>query len=236
MKIRENFPRNKEEALSFDVNIRDSNGVFKVFEYEDPSSLASLEKTIKEANEFLVKNGYEPISPIEFIKNDFDYKSSDEVVSFSRHGYLESFVLFIERDNYLNLDNDTILLLKDFFQQLKIKTTGYEPARSLNGILEEISDLPKRPNHNVFVSFEYENSTYDIAFSDYKIEFSNNVEDFETDENGNESNFEGFQANCYSFDFNGYTDVKGSFDQFREELLNALKNVTVTDISISDEE
>jgi hypothetical protein len=236
MKLRDHFPTTKKEAKNFNVELRDADGVFKIFELDDASTLASIEKTIIGANEFLKTNGYAAISPIEFIKNDFVYESEKEVVSFSKHGYLEAFVLFIEREVYTNLNNDSIRLIKDFFQQLKIKTTGYEPARFLNGVLEEINNLPKRPYRNVFVSFEHDYSTYDIAFSDYKIEFSNYVEEFETDENGNKSNFESFQANCYFFEFSGHTDVNGTFDQFREELLYALKKVIVTNISISDEE
>lgn len=235
MKLRDNFPETKEEAKNFDVEIRDE-GVFKIFELDDSSSLASIEKMINEANEFLAKNGYKPIPPIEFIKNDFSYESEDEIVSLDKHGYLEEFVLFIERENYINLYNDTMLFLQDFFQKLKTKTTGYEHGRNLNEVLKEISDLPKQPNQNVFVSFEHEYSTFDIAFSDYKIELSKYVQDFEIDEEGNKSNSESIQSHCYSFEFVGSTDVNGDFNQFREELLYALKNVKATDISISDEE
>ncbi|MCK0190455.1 hypothetical protein [Arenibacter sp. F20364] len=236
MMLRDNFPTTKEDAKSFDVEIRDEIGVFKVFELEDSSSLASLEKTIIKVNEFLVKNGFDSISPIEFIKNDFNYESEDERVSLSKHGYLEEFVLFIERENYINLNKDTVFLLNEFFKNLKMKAIGYSPARNLNTVLKEISELPVRPKQNAFVSLEYDNSTYHIAFSDYKIEFSNYVQNFDTDENGNKSNFESYEASCFSYGFNGQTDVIGDYDQFREELLFALNKVNVTDISISEEE
>tara|TARA_R110002050_G_scaffold257504_1_gene396683 strand:- start:306 stop:1016 length:711 start_codon:yes stop_codon:yes gene_type:complete len=236
MRLRDNFPTTKEEAKSFDVKIRDEVGVFKEFKLEDSSSLASLEITIIKVNEFLVKNGFDSISPIEFIKNDFSYESADEIVSLSKHGYFEEFVLFIERENYINLNKDTVLILKEFFQDLKIKAIGYSPTQNLKTVLEEINKLPKKPKQNAFVSFDYEYSSYEIAFSDYKIEFSKYVQNFETDEDGQKSNFESYEASCFSFVFNGQTDVIGDFDQFRGELLFALKQVKVTEISISDEE
>ncbi|WP_339655342.1 hypothetical protein [uncultured Maribacter sp.] len=236
MRLRDNFPRTKDEANSFYVEIRDEVGVFKVFEIDDFSSLTSLEKTINNVNEFLVKNGFDSISSIEFIKNDFSYESVDEIVSLSKHGYLEEFVLFIERENYVNLNKDTVLLLNEFFKNLKVKAIGYSPARNLNAVLEAINVLPEKPKQNAFVSFEYEHSAFQIAFSDYKMEFSKYIQNFDTDENGNKSNFESYEAYLFSYEFSGHTDVNGDFDQFREELLLALKNVEVAGISISDEE
>lgn len=126
------------------------------------------------------------------------------------------------KDKYENLNNDAISLLREFFQNLKMKAIGYSPARHLHKVLEEIDELPKQPKQNTFVSFKHENNTYYLAFSDYKIELSKYVEDFE--------------AYRFSYEFSGYTDVVGDFDQFREELLYALKYVNVTEISISDEE
>lgn len=236
MRLRDNFPNTKEDTRSFDVEFRDEVGVFKIFQTEDNHSLAAVEKMIYRVNEFLSENGYNSISPIEFVKNDFNYKSDDEIVSLSKHGYLEEFVLFIERENYINLNNDTIVLLQEFFKNLKVKAIGYSPARNLNAVLEEIKALPKKPKQNAFASFEYEYSTYHIAFSDYKIEFSKYIQNFDTDDNGNKSNFESYEAYLFSYELSGYTDVTGDFNQFREELLYALKNVAVTDISISDEE
>ncbi|WP_282118178.1 hypothetical protein [Maribacter aquivivus] len=236
MRLRDNFPITKEEAKSFDVEFRDEVGVFKIFQTEDNHSLAAVEKMIYHVNEFLSENDYNSISPIEFIKNDFSYDSDDEIVSLSKHGYLEEFVLFIERENYINLNKDIIFLIKEFFQNLKAKTKGYSPARNLSTVLEEINALPKKPKQNAFVSFEYDHSTFQIAFSDYKIEFSKYIQNFDTDENGNKSNFESYEAYLFSYEFSGYSDVKGDYDQFREELLFALKHVKVTEISISDEE
>ncbi|EDM44954.1 hypothetical protein SCB49_02499 [unidentified eubacterium SCB49] len=225
MKLRDNFPTTKEDSKSFDVEFRDEVGVFKVFQSEDNHSLSAIEKMIDQVNTFLKKNGYDSISPIEFVKNDFSYESDDEIVSLSKDGYLEEFVLFIERENYINLNKDTIVLLQEFFKNLKSKAIGYSPARHLHTVLEEINALPRQPKQNTFIAFEQENDTYYVAFSSYKMEFSKYVDDFES-----------YEAYRFSYEFSGYTDVVGNFDQFREELLNALNNVKVTDISISDEE
>jgi len=143
MTLRKNFPTTKEDAIKQDVVCRDKVNVFKIFQLEDNHSLSAIEKMILQVNAFLAKNGYDSISPIEFVNNDFYYESTDEIVSLSQHGYLEEFVLSIERENYTNLDNDTIILLKEFFQNLKTKAIGYSPARHLHTVLEEINTLPK---------------------------------------------------------------------------------------------
>lgn len=225
MRLRDNFPITKEDATKQGVEFRDEVGVFKIFQPKDNHSLSALEKMIQQVNAFLTKNGYDSIRPIEFVKNDFYYESTDEIVSLSPHGYLEEFVLFIEREKYINLNKDTVVFLQEFFKNLKNKTVGYSQARHLDGVLEQINALPKQPNQNTFVSFEQENDTYYVAFSDYKIEFSKYVDDVES-----------YEAYRYSYEFIGYTDVIGDFDQFREELLSALEQVKVDEISISDEE
>lgn len=225
MTLRQNFPTTKEDAIKQGVVFRDEVGVFKIFQPEDNHSLSAIEKMLQQVNAFLAKNGYDSISPKEFVKNDFYYESTDEIVSLSPHGYLEEFVLFIERENYINLNKDTVIFLQEFFKNLKNKTVGYSSARHLDGVLEQINALPKKSNQNTFVSFEQENDTYYVAFSNYKIEFSKYVDDSES-----------YEACRFSYDFIGNTDNIGSFDQFREEVLHALEQVKVTKISISDEE
>lgn len=225
MRLRDNFPITKEDAIKQGVEFLDEVSVFKIFQPEDNQSLSAIEKMIHQVNVFLTENGYDSISPLEFVKNDFYYESTDEIVTLSQHGYLEEFVLFIERENYINLNKDTIVFLQEFFKNLKNKTVGYSQARHLDGVLEQINALPKQPNQNAFVSFEQENDTYYVAFSNYKIEFSKDVNDFES-----------YEAYRFSYEFSGYTDVVGDSDQFREELLSALEQVNVDEISISDEE
>jgi hypothetical protein len=97
-KLRNNFPTTIEEAQDFDVEIRDEKGVFKIFVPNDVTSLNSIKDSVNEVNIFLIKNGYDIISIKQFIENDFDYESSNDIVSLSKHGYLQSFVLFIEKE------------------------------------------------------------------------------------------------------------------------------------------
>lgn len=237
MKLRDNFPETEEQAKAFDVVLRDSIGVFKIFKIEDPTSLTSLDKTLQNINHFLENNGYDTISAVDFIKNDFEYESENSAISLSPHGYdANKLVLHIERENYINLHSETIQFIKSFFQELKTKTVGYEPARRINEINTKAKVLPKRPSQNLFVSFEYDHCTYSIAFSNDKIELDCYVRTFETDNKGNKYNFESYQSHNYYFGFDGDTEIEGDFDQFREDLLYALKNVKVTEIFISDEE
>jgi hypothetical protein len=97
-KLRDNFPTTKKEAENFDVEIRDAKGIFKIFEPKDATSLESIKDSINEVNNFLIKNGYDIVSVQKFIDNDYNYESSNNIVSLSKHGFLESFVLFIEKE------------------------------------------------------------------------------------------------------------------------------------------
>jgi hypothetical protein len=93
MRLRDHFPNNSYEAKAFDVEIRDSLGVFKIFEEKE-----SMEVTVADVNSFLIKNGYDQISILKFIENEFSYNSEDGIVSLGLHGYIEALVLFIESE------------------------------------------------------------------------------------------------------------------------------------------
>jgi hypothetical protein len=240
MKLRENFPKTKQEAKNFNVEFEHLNTVFKVFIPDDPSTLTSLEKTIIEINDFLVKNGYEAISPIEFIKNDFYYESEDEIVSISKHGYLEGLVLFIEKDiisgQYSNLDSDTIQLLKDFFNELGLKLKDKDDLELVAKADKAIRELPNIPKENIFVNFEHNNQLFSVSLADYKIEFDCHLQDYYEDENGNKSSFEQIQQYCFKYELEGYTDVVGGFNQSRAELFQAIENTEISNIYLSEEE
>lgn len=93
MRLRDSFPKSKEEAKVFDVEIRDELSVFKIFDTRE-----TMEATVDDVNTFLEKNGYNQINIPKFIENEYRYESEDEIVSLSPHGYLEALVLFIERE------------------------------------------------------------------------------------------------------------------------------------------
>lgn len=104
---------------------------------------------------------------------------------------------------YNNIPNDVIRLLKDFFEELKSNNLKQSAQRTLKTVEADLSNLPKTPINNVFVSFQYENKSYDIALSDYKVEISNYVTDFES-----------YQAYRFLYEIEGYTDIIGDFDSF----------------------
>lgn len=240
MKLKDYFPQTEKEAEKFDVVLQDKSTVFKIFKPENNSTLAAIEKTVNEVNTFLEKNGFKTISVIDFVKNDFNYESEDEVVSLSKHGYLEEFVLFVSdssfRKYYANLGNDVLNLFKAFFTELNSKIKDKNKLQIISKALAFAKVLPKTPTENVFVNFEYEHQLFEVILSDYKIEFNCSVQDFFEDENGNKSSFETTQKYCFTYEIDGYTDIVGSFDEFRDELLYALKNVPVSNIYFCDEE
>lgn len=242
MRLRDNFPKTKEQAKTFNVELDHANCIFKIFDINDSSSLTSIDNTMKNVNQFLADNGYEPISVIDFIKNDFNYESEDEIVSLSRHGYLEKFVLFISNENdtkvseFLNIDNDIKNLLKEFFTELGFKLKNKPDLKIVAKAHQAIDKLPEIPSENVFVNFEYENQIFYISISDYKIELVCYLQDYYEDEEGNKSDFEQIQQYCFKYELEGYTVKVGGFDEFSFELLHALKNVEVKGINFSEEE
>lgn len=137
---------------------------------------------------------------------------------------------------YNNIPNEVIRLLKDFFELVKSKDLKKSARKALSNIDADLNNLPQRPKNNVFVSFQYESKSYDIAFSDYKIELSNYVNySYDSDDHSTSSS-ESVQANCHRYEVAGYTDVIGDFDQFRSELLQDLEQVDIQGINIMDEE
>lgn len=96
--LRFNFPDSKDDAKKYGVEFSNNDTVFKVFNHN-----LNIDQTVKDVNDFLVKNGYEQVPIKEFINNDYSFESSDEILSLGKHGYIEALVLFISRES------DTIL-------------------------------------------------------------------------------------------------------------------------------
>ncbi len=238
MKLRDNFPSSKEEAKIFDVEILDKSMIFKVFDSED--SLEGFKITVEKVNNFLLTNGYELINISKFIEDDCSYDSADELVSLSKHGYISALVLFItdenysmEKDKFTNIGRDVIALLKEC---LEIIANKLDTDTFLKQALIDVSNLPNKPEQNIFISFKVNHQTFYISLSDSKVEFHCNSEDFYEDENGKKSDFETIEQYRFLYEIGGCTDLVGSFDWFREELLAALKNVSADEISISEDE
>lgn len=136
----------------------------------------------------------------------------------------------MEDATFKNVDNNVIKLLTEFFNALKLKTVGYAPARFLGETLFDLDNFPKVPKKNTVVSFKYENTNYTIVYSNYKIELS----DYTTVNEGN--GYDAFQSYNFGYDTEQKINHDGDLDTFRLLLLDALNNVAVTDISISEEE
>jgi hypothetical protein len=99
MKLRDNFPKTKEEAKILDVEISDKSMIFKVFDSED--SLEGFKSSVEVVNDFLLNNAYDSINISKFIEDDFSYESENNLVSLSKHGYVSALVLFITDENYM---------------------------------------------------------------------------------------------------------------------------------------
>lgn len=137
---------------------------------------------------------------------------------------------------YKNVYDDVIALLRDFFSDLQLKTLNKTGTEIITKASVAIRDFPNVPKENVYVSFDYEHNNYYIEFSENKIELTNYVEDWLEDENGKKHDFSSTQEYNFSFEIEGYSDSQGNIDQFSIKLLDALKNVEVSEINISDEE
>jgi hypothetical protein len=142
----------------------------------------------------------------------------------------------MKREKFDNIGADEIHLLKDFFIELGFKIKDKDDLQIIAKANKAIRELPKVPSENVFVNFEFENQLFNVSLSDYKIEFDCYLQEYYEDENGNKSDFEQIQQYCFKYQIDGYIDAIGGFDQFRAELFQALENVDISDIYISEEE
>lgn len=140
------------------------------------------------------------------------------------------------KEQYTNVDSDIISLLIEFFETLKIKATGYAPARYLSKTITNLKNNPLQPEQNVFVSFEYDESVYYVTYSDYKIELTDFVTDYYEDEDGNKSDYNQIQQYIFRYEKEGYIEVNGNIDEFKLLLIKALNNANIQKIDISDEE
>jgi hypothetical protein len=137
------------------------------------------------------------------------------------------------KGKFTNIGKDETSLLKECFELI---STKLDKNKFLKQALIDVDNLPNKPAQNIFINFKINYQTFYISLSDYKIEFSCYREDFYEDENGKKMDFETFQAYRFLYEIEGYRDIVDSFDMFRIELLEALKNVSADEISISDEE
>ena len=135
-----------------------------------------------------------------------------------------------------NLNNDTIQLLKDFFETLLSRINNQDDIEFIKTTLIDVKNLPNAPAQNTCISLEDEDVIFYVSLNDYKIELSHYLLNYYEDENGIRSNHETIQSFCFRFEIDGYIDITGDFDYFREMLLTMVKNVSLIGISISDEE
>ncbi len=184
MKLRDNFPNTKEEAHKLNVEWRDVKGIFKIYEPKDPTSLISIEESINEISDFLVKNGYDPIPNKKFIDNDFYYESPDEIVSLNKHGYIEAFMLFIEREAV-----DVVVICKKVLDRLNLmdyeKDNGESEERLIfpnkiqaTGNIKRVSEQELRFLFIEEFKIKYPELYYSIETpTEEKYKFGNNYED-----------------------------------------------------------
>lgn len=97
MKLRNSFPKSKEEATKFDVEFFDVATIFKI--YESVDSFDRIKSVVGAVNIFLDYNGYEQINIPKFIEEECNYESQDKIVSLSKHGYIVALVLFIKKES-----------------------------------------------------------------------------------------------------------------------------------------
>tara|TARA_R110001592_G_scaffold92545_3_gene269590 strand:- start:3416 stop:3844 length:429 start_codon:yes stop_codon:yes gene_type:complete len=142
----------------------------------------------------------------------------------------------MNKKKFENIGGDEISLLKDFFIELGSKIKDKDDLQLIANVNRIIKELPNIPSENVFINFEHYNQLFSVSLSDYKIEFDCNLQEYYEDENGNKSDFEEIQQYCFKYELEGYTDKVGGFDQFRAELFQALENVEVSNIYLSEDE
>ena len=129
--------------------------------------------------------------------------------------------------NFKHVDTEIIELLQDFFYQLKQKVKKTD-LKQIEKAIEELEQHPSIPKINTIVSFNYEDVTLSIIYTNYKIELSDSLR--ESWEGGGET----IERFLYKYEPNGYREHKGNLYEFRDLLLSSLREVE--EISVSDEE
>lgn len=125
-----------------------------------------------------------------------------------------------------NLSNDIKNLMIDFLQALKEKNIGNQNARFLSQAMEDAMALPKMPTQNFVMSFKYEDTWLYVIMTDYKIELCDSFND----------NGESYTRFEFRYEIDGYRNEEGNIDEFRNLLLNCLREVSEKDICFSKEE
>lgn len=104
--LKNNFPKNNDEAKAYGGDMLDDNTFFKVFPFEK-----SLNRTLESINTFLFDNGYHKV-----ISEEFDEEMSYEnhKFSISKHGYKEELVLLIKNPARIFELSGVLRKLQDF--------------------------------------------------------------------------------------------------------------------------
>lgn len=125
-----------------------------------------------------------------------------------------------------NLSKDIKNLMIDFLQGLRQKNIGNPNARLLSQAIEDAMALPNMPTQNFVMSFNYEDTWLYVTMTDYKIELCDSFND----------NGESYTRFDFRYEIDGYKNEDGNLDEFRILLFNSLRDVSVKDISFSQEE
>lgn len=144
--------------------------------------------------------------------------------------YFESIYIGKSQVKYDNVPSEVISFLIIFLNKLKLKATGFKLGIFLNEAITSLNSHPAVPERNIIISFELDNTSYSIIYTDYKIELSQWVSDAQDYSN------DSYQAFLFQYELEGYTDTIGNFSEFRYALNSALKEIKVTDINVSEEE
>jgi hypothetical protein len=127
---------------------------------------------------------------------------------------------------FKGLNKETIQLIQEFLDELRKKTIGYEEARNLTKTIKAANALPEVPKQNLVISFQCNDTQFYVVITDYKIELSDLFRDFD----------ESYSRFNFRYELSGDHIEEGNLDEFRSLLFDCLRDVSVTDISFSEEE
>lgn len=129
------------------------------------------------------------------------------------------------KEDFSFVDNDVLNLLSAFLCQLKARPNlSKEELKFLERSLIDLDNHPLRPVHSIFVSLSHEDVSLYVVYSNYKVELCDYLND------GSESS----QRFSFRYEASGYREYKGNIREFRELLLNSLRQSN--DVSIKDED
>lgn len=131
---------------------------------------------------------------------------------------------------FKKVPNEVMQIIEKALIALQNRVESAESKRLISLALVNIAYHPMPPLNNIIISFRLKDVSFCIVYTDYKIELS----DYISINTG--MGYDHEQSFNFKYQLEGYTEEEGDLNMFEYELTQALSEIPISEISISDEE